>query len=717
VDGASIILSAGDKELANWGGDLRPGNPLKRTIPLPAGVDESELCLVIHDSNGAELLRYSARRPEAAIAPTQATEPPPPGEIASADELYITGLHLEQYRHATRQPELYWEEALRRDPRDSRCNNAMGLWHLRRGEFNLAEDFFRRAIERLTRRNPNPSDGEPFYNLGLSLNFQQRHEEAYAAFYKATWNAAWQAAAYHAIAEIDCRRGDWSAAIAHLDLSLQFNSQNLRARNLKAIAMGKSERAAEAQALLRETLAIDPLDWWARHLLGEELHCDPQVRLDLALDYMSAGLTVEAMDILTMRHPSGANPLFAYYRAYLNPSPEHLQAVAAASPDYCFPSRLEEIPILQSAIARNPGDARALYYLGNLFYDRRRREEAIELWKRAAKIDPAFPTVWRNLGIGLFNVHKDQVGTRAAYDRAIHADPADARLLYERDQLRKRLGDSPIERLSDLCNHLDLVARRDDLSIELCTLYNQVGRHEEALALLASRNFQPWEGGEGLAIAQHTRANLAIGRRCLNRHEPQQARNHFESALRVPPNLGEARHPLANLSDIHYWRGMACLAEGDELLARRHWTAAAEFQGDFVDMSVRSFSEMTYYTILSLQQLGHADRARRMLEDLSAYAQKLRHTPAKIDYFATSLPAMLLFEDDPDARQKTLADVLEAQAALGLGDEQKAASLLIHVLSDDPNHAVAADLMSYLNAPRGSTVRPYTSFKTPASPA
>ena len=99
--------------------------------------------------------------------PPPATEPPAPEKIASADELFITGLHLEQYRHATRCPTLYWREALRRDPLDSRCNNAMGLWHLRRGEFAEAETFFRHAIERLTRRNANPYDGEPFYNLGL----------------------------------------------------------------------------------------------------------------------------------------------------------------------------------------------------------------------------------------------------------------------------------------------------------------------------------------------------------------------------------------------------------------------------------------------------------------------------------------------------------------------------------------------------------------------
>lgn len=102
----------------------------------------------------------------AAGAPTHlVTEPPAPAEIASAEELYLTGQHLDQYRHATRSPMIYWREVLRRDPMDSRCNNAVGLWHLKRGEFAQAETHFRKAIERLTRRNPNPADGEARPNV------------------------------------------------------------------------------------------------------------------------------------------------------------------------------------------------------------------------------------------------------------------------------------------------------------------------------------------------------------------------------------------------------------------------------------------------------------------------------------------------------------------------------------------------------------------------
>jgi tetratricopeptide (TPR) repeat protein len=630
--------------------------------------------------------------------------------VAGNDELFVTGLHLEQYRHATRAPEDYWNEALRRDPGDARCHHALGRRRLRRGEFVEAERHFRAAIARLTLRNPNPADGEPHYNLGLVLRHLGRDDEAYAAFYKAVWNHAWQPAGYHALAEIDCCRRDWPAALDHLDRALRVNADNLRARNLRALVLLQLGRDTEAGVALRDTLALDPLDWWARHLrqalsrkdgTGEPLACDTQVRLDLALDYLRAGFTPEALDLLAYARPepqSGTAPLLGYYRAWCchllsnkRSTRRHLRAAVKASPDYCFPARLEEIAILEFALAENSRDARAHYYLGNLLYDRRRHREAITHWEKSARLDGSFSVVWRNLGIGRFNILQQPARARAAYERAFRANPADARLLYERDQLWKRLGESPRRRLRELEAHPALVQQRDDLTVELSALYNQTGRPDKALQVLASRKFQPWEGGEGQALDQHTRTHLALGRAALRRGDAAEARRLFEAALAVPENLGEARHLLANCSDIHFWIGEACAATGDRATAHAHWTAAATFRGDFQQMSVRAFSEMTYYSALAWERLGRKAPARRLLRDLLAYARRLARTPAKIDYFATSLPTMLLFDDDLQARQLTTAKFLEAQARLGLGDRRSARRLFAEVLRRDPNHPLALE--------------------------
>src|SRR5262249_20576318 len=212
-----------------------------------------------------------------------------------------------------------------------------------------------------------------------------------------------------------------------------------------------------------------------------------------------------------------------------------------------------------------------------------------------------------------------------------------------------------------------LCSQRDDLSVELCTLYNQSGRQDDALALIASRNFQPWEGGEGLALEQYVRAHIALGRAALADDDTATARNHFTQALNPPRNVAEARHLLANQSDIHYWLGVACDRLGDRAAAKKHWRTSAKFQGDFQEMSVRAFSEMTYYSAKSLQRLKKKTAARKLLRQLLAYAESLGKTSAKVDYFATSLPTMLLFEDDTQFRQDTSARFLRAQAHLGLG--------------------------------------------------
>ena len=367
---------------------------------------------------------------------------------------------MEQYRHATRCPTLYWREALRRDGLDARANNALGLWHLRRGEFGLAEACFRRAIERLTRHNANPYDGEPFYNLGLCLRHQidaaeasdpaadDRFRQAYAAFYKATWNQAWSSAGYHALAEMDCRQGHFATALEHLDRCLRHDSDNLRARDLRAVVLGKLDRQAEAERAVRDTLALDPLDWWARWLAGQPMTCDVQVLLDLAHDYILRGPVPRGHRVArprrdcredrgrTRRRVVAADAKLGHRAAgrlharlaaaaagRCGPAQAMRRRAAARSPDYCFPARLEEIAVLEAAVRADPDDARAPYYLGNLLYDRRRHEEAMVMWQRSARLDPHSAVVWRNLGIGYFNLRRQPAKARAAYEKAFRADP------------------------------------------------------------------------------------------------------------------------------------------------------------------------------------------------------------------------------------------------------------------------------------------------------
>jgi hypothetical protein len=63
---------------------------------------------------------------------------------------------------------------LKRDPDASRLNNAVGLVHLRNGQFAEAEAHFAFAISRLTIRNPNPMMARHFITLDWPAGIRAR---------------------------------------------------------------------------------------------------------------------------------------------------------------------------------------------------------------------------------------------------------------------------------------------------------------------------------------------------------------------------------------------------------------------------------------------------------------------------------------------------------------------------------------------------------------
>ena len=701
-ENSRIILSAGDQVLHSWTRDVLPERPFRAQVELRLDCLESDLLLRVVAADREEIIRYQPERQREVSLPEPATEPPAPAEIPTIEELYLTGLHLDQYRHATRSPEIYWEEGLRRDALDARCNNSLGLRCLRRGRFGDAERYFRCSIKRLTGRNPNPYDGEPFYNLGLALKFQMRNEEAFGAFYKATWNEAWKSSSYYELATLASQNGRFKQALNFLRHSLSVNTAHSKARNLRAAILRQMGRASEAKSHVRKALELDPLDFWA---LAESEILDPpgdargsfssmlrdgQTCLDVAFDYADAGLWAEAKALLerhlaALMREERPYPIVLYALGYFHErcgegdrARDRREQAQQASPDYCFPARIEEMVVLQRAIEANGRDARAHYYLGNLLYDKRRHEEAIEHWEASCQIDSSFAIPWRNLGIAWHNVRGNPERALACYERAFQANPRDARLLYELDQLRKRMGVSPARRLSQLEENRASVNLRDDLVLELVTLYNQTGESERALQILCSRRFHPWEGGEGLVAAQYVAAHVLLGRQALKAGNSGCALGHFASARQYPENMGEGKHRLTLETHLDFFSGLALQDLGRDDEARQHWQKAAETE--------TGSTEMAYYKALALRGLKRETRAVALLNQLLDFVSHQIGATPKIDYFATSLPNFLLFDDDLEKRNRIHCLYLAGLAKLGLGQEAESIAALRQVLALDVNH-------------------------------
>ena len=204
--------------------------------------DKTKLTVRVLDGT-REMISYTPAKKEIPKVPDPAEAAKDPEEIMSNEELFLTGLHIEQYRHATYRPDPYYLEGLKRDPGDIRINNAYGSLLMRRGCFKAAEAHFRTAIKRATWKNPNPYDSEPYYNLGLSLFYQERYDEAFDAFYKATWSNEQQEMSFYYLACIEAMRGNFESALELAEKGLVKNTHNIKARGLRAYLLGRHGRS------------------------------------------------------------------------------------------------------------------------------------------------------------------------------------------------------------------------------------------------------------------------------------------------------------------------------------------------------------------------------------------------------------------------------------------------------------------------------------------
>jgi hypothetical protein len=199
-------------------------------------------------------------------------------------------------------------------------------------------------------------------------------------------------------------------------------------------------------------------------------------------------------------------------------------------------------------------------------------------------------------------------------------------------------------------------------------------------------------------LRQYTASHLLLGQQALANGDAAGALRHFAAAMDTPSNLGEAYHLLQAKADVNYWLGRAYRALGHEAEAVRHFEAAAAETGDLADMAVTAHSPLSFYRGQALRELGRTGEAAALFTDLRAFATDRLHRPARIDYFATSLPDLLVFEEDLQARRDAENHLLLALAAHAFGESAVAATHLEKVRAFSNSDLRAADLARELGA-------------------
>ena len=662
-ENACLSLTAKGETLLECRGDTDPDRALTGQFRLPEGILVTDLQVTLSDANGKTLVSWQPLPKGRKQKPEARAIPPRPRDVASVEELYLHGAHLEQYKHHTYAPQDYYLEALRRDPEDLRCNHAMGRLSIEQGDFAAARAYLTKAVARLKWRNDNPADPEPVYQLGRLELLEGNFDAAYERFAECSWQFGWRSACLYEMACIDCRRGDRALAVCHLEESLVTNAHHFAARSLLGYLTGSRQQ-------LETVLALAPQDTFARFALwllgGEEvpgfIRSRPQDVIDAALDFIRSGLLEEAAKILVSC--TKEDQMIHYYAAWVT-------GTNAENCDltWCFPNRLEDIAVLKHF--RDQWQAN--YLLGCLYCDRLNHKAALEAWETSARQNPGYAFTWRNLAQIKFDRLNAPEEARKCLEKAHALAPDNARIVYELLQLYKNLGVHPQDRLIFLEARTNLALQRDDCALDMVMLYVQLGQYKQARQLLLSRRFNIYEGGEGKLTRLHGWLYTLLGAR---EKDPEKAAAWFREALVFPENYGEGRHYSAQEGNIHYYTGLLLEAQRDRDAAAEHYRLAAN--------QPSHITEITYFAAKALEKLGQPEQAQALFEAMLENARTRLLNRDLHGYFGVGMPSPLPFEQDILRQNSIPALLIKALALKGLGREAESSEALDELLALDP---------------------------------
>jgi tetratricopeptide (TPR) repeat protein len=458
-----------------------------------------------------------------------------------------------------------------------------------------------------------------------------------------------------------------------------LNKGHTVARNLKSAILRKLG-CPGAEAVAKESYDDDKLDLLAKleysHFANIEEEfaqytIKPENFLDCACDYMAAGLWEDALNALGYVTDY---PLAAYYEGYClhklgRDGSSAASRAEAMDTGYCFPNRLEDIAVLRYAIEAC-GGANACYYLGCLFYDRFRYEEAADLWQRAVEADPKHGKAWRNLALYWFDKAGSAAKARFCMEKALEHKGDDPRLLLEYEQLLKNSGASIAERLAVYEQYPELLKHRDDCYLDRLTLISQQGRYADAIELARVKRFHIYEGGEGKLTKQHAWMHVLYGLELAKAGKTGEAEAIYLNGVNMPKSYGEAKTFFNQEAHIYYCLG---LLTGEAA----HFEKAAEYKA--------AVSEISAFRALALKKLGQEEAAAAVTAEMHAAADNLIENCDLRTYYGVGSPSPMPFEYNIEKQNRKAGYSLKAFAYFAEGKQAQADACMEKAAAVDAN--------------------------------
>jgi tetratricopeptide (TPR) repeat protein len=625
---------------------IAPDKPFAREIKVQADVSVFDLHLAVYDAKGNPLIELQQQPPKKVELPPGQKDPGDPKRM-NPDELYQAGEWLDRFIR-TEEALPYYQEALKRNPMDARVNTEMGFLALKQGKWTEALAYLNTALER------DYDNSWIYFGKGIACSGLGRFREAEDNFFRATYSYEYFAPAYLNLAKISTRAGEYRRA---LEQAAQAESQNGKFADIQALAAAANRHLGDhpkALTAAERALQLDPMHFMAGYekLLalkaGKEaasewesafnaiLRGATQNYLELASAYAEAGLYAEADAILASfsqgKDETTLYPMVNYLRGYFKEVQGETRAAAEfytrgtrGPAPYTNPHRLEEKAALEAALKRNPDDANAHLFLGNLLYAMGQREEGYGHWTKAVQCDEKLSLAWRNVGFAENQLKKNLPASLEAYRKTIELAPQDARALLELDQIAEHLRSPAAERLALLEKHAPAVKGRDDLVARQIDLRLQIGGRENleaAYQSLKTRHFHSWEGGYGIHDSW-VEVNQELGDAAFDRKDFAAARRHYEEAREYPGNLEVAARTPDFRAHVNWNLARVHLAQGKPDIAN-------EFLKSIVAEKYNKPHIGTYYQALAQKALKNDDAYRALLDSVEKKARD--YVSGKFEY-------------------------------------------------------------------------------------
>ena len=515
----------------------------------------------------------------------------------ASDDLFILAAELEKRRSYPQALETYLE-LIEKDPFHLKAMERVAELYARRGETDKALAYTQKVLKMDTYA---PGTNFIYGNL---QKIKGNLTDAKDGFRWAMRSLEYHSASLQLLAGISLMEGNPEEARDLAGRSTTYNSLNLNAYKISAIAERQLGNKTRAEAILKEILDIDPLDHFARfenHLLnpgdaglasfndGFKNEMAREEYLELGLFYVDLGQIDEAKEVLEQVPDY---PAIHYWLAWLNredaeKSRAYLDRALDAPSEFVFPYRTATLEVLNWAAKEVPS-WKTDYYASLILWNRGRTEEALEQldkWGDEPRFAPFYYA--RACLKGLY----EDAGEKEML-KALEIKPDEWRLYRD-------LADIYSQR-NELQSALEISEKGHEkfpgnfiLDIVYSKALTNTGFYQKSLDVITKTNVLPYEG-ERSAQRIFVYNHLMLAFDLYQKGEYDRALEHIEQSESYPENLGSGAPAFPDYRNQNILRARIYNRTGDREEARRANEAVLAYTERFGEMRGGSIFERKF---------------------------------------------------------------------------------------------------------------------------